>query len=500
MSTQTDELRFLLKHSSIYGIGTILARAVAFLMLPLYTHYLTTTDYGVMELIDTTTGLIGIVVGLGISASISRFYYERESQDERNRLISTVYIMIAVATSALVLAASSAAPTLARVILDDAKYAHYFRVGFANLLLGVMVDVGQSYLRMLYKSTLFITISTLSLVLGVSLNIYFIAHLHLGVLSILYTSFIVRIITGVPLTIHILHGTGLRYHHGDAKALLKYSLPILPAAMGNALLNYSDRYFIKSFVSVADAGVYGLANKLGSILHTLVTGPFIGTFQPRRFEIAAKEPDFGKVLQTVFDSFFLGLLFLSLGLAVYTPEIMVMMTAPGFYRAGQYVPLLLITNLIFAMKYHVDFGIFQTGKTQYYMWANIITAAVQLIGAFFLVRAYGSWGAAFAVLLSTTVNFALLHIFSSRLYPLKFAFGRCAGALMLAVGFYFAARAIATGHIVLDVVLKAFLLAAYVIALLLVKLVSAEEVLELRALIRSILKRRALANAGAAGQ
>src|SRR5262249_10593018 len=103
MSSKTTELKFLLKHSSIYGIGTVLSRAVAFLLLPLYTRYLTPTDYGVLELIDTTTGLVGIVVGLGVSTSVSRFYYQRETEAERNRLMSTVYILVTFGTTALLL-------------------------------------------------------------------------------------------------------------------------------------------------------------------------------------------------------------------------------------------------------------------------------------------------------------------------------------------------------------------------------------------------------------
>ncbi|MEP7242419.1 MAG: oligosaccharide flippase family protein [Gammaproteobacteria bacterium] len=489
MATQREELSFLLKHSSIYGVGTILNKAVAFLMLPLYTRYLTPTDYGIMELIDTTTGLIGIVVGLGVSAAISRFYYDRKTDDERNRLISTVYILITFGAMTVVGVASLFAPALARVVLDSEVYTSYFRISFASLFVGVLADVGQGYLRMQYKSVLFITLSTLSLVVGVSLNVFFIAHLRLGVLSILYTSLIIRVMVGLPLTISILYKTGLRFSGSDARALLKYSIPLLPATLGMTLVNYSDRYFIKGLTSIADAGIYSLAQKLGGVLHTMVTGPFISTFQPRRFQLAQERTDLPEMLGTVFDVFFIVLLFLSLGLAMFTPEIMVAMTTPSFYRAGLLVPLVALYHLIFGMKYHVDWGIMHSGKTEQYMWANVVTAGVQLTGAFFLIRAFGIWGAVYALLISTTFNVALLHWLSNRLHPVRFDFQRIAKLTTLAAAVYLLSHQIVTGHVALTIMLKTFLLGGYALLMPLTRLVSASEVSQARALVLSALRR-----------
>jgi len=487
--SQADELQFLLKHSSIYGIGTVLNKAVAFLMLPLYTRYLTPTDYGIMELIDTTTGLIGVVVGLGVSASISRFYYERTNDRDRNTLISTVFILVGSSAIIVVLVANLFAPMLARVVLDSEVYASYFRIAFGTLFVGILADIGQSYLRMQYKSVLFITLSTLSLVFGVALNVFFIAYLHLGVLSILYTSLILRIMIGVPLTAIILHGTGIRFSVQDAKGLLRYSIPLLPATLGSTLVNYSDRFFLKGFTSIAETGLYSLAQKMGGVLHTMVTGPFIATFQPRRFDLARDRTDLPQVLGKAFDAFFIVLLFLSLVVAVFTPEAMVAMTTESYYRAGLLVPLVLLYHFIFAMKYHVDWGIMYSGKTEQYMWTNLLTAVVQLTGAFFFIRAFGAWGAVYALLLSTSFNVTLLNILSSRIYPVPFNFGRIAKLVAVATVVYLGSHQIVTSHILLTLSLKALLLVVYLLLLPLMNLVSASEVAQVRALLSAAVRR-----------
>lgn len=492
MNSSTDELKFLLKHSSIYGVGNMLNRAVAFLLLPLYTHFMTPSDYGVLELIDVTTGLIGIVVGLGVASAISRFYYDAETEADRRCFISSVYLLVALAAGLLLALANHQAPLLARLVLSGERYTVYFQVAFGSLLLGLFIDVGLSYLRLLYKSTLFVAFSTLMLIVTVTLNVVMIVHLQQGAFGILCSTLIARSALGIPLTLAILWRTGLHFSAAHARALLKYSLPLIPSSVAMAIFNYSDRYLIKHYVSIADAGVYGLANKIGGVFHGLVTGPFIMTFLPRRFELAARQ-DAPQIFRSVFDWFFVGLLLLSLGLAVFVDEIMVVMTAPAFHRAGALVPLILLGTLVFGIKYHVDFGILYAKRTEYYLYANAAASLVQLPGAWLLVRAFGVWGAAWASLLAVTVNTTLLYLFSARFYAIDFDLGRNAKLLVLAIGAFGLSRLLDTPFWALTVFLKIAVLCGFVAAVVLTRLVSEGDLRQARALTAALWHRLQLA-------
>jgi O-antigen/teichoic acid export membrane protein len=491
VTSRTAELKFLLKHSAIYGVGNALSQAVAFVLLPLYTRYLTPSDYGVLELIDTTTGLIGIVVGLGVAMALSRFYYACDDDRDRRRLVSTVYVLVALGATGIVALANVAAPSLAVLVLDGERHTYYFRIAFASLLAGVFVDVGQAYLRMLYKSALFISLSLFSLVASVCLNVLFIVHMELGVLGVLYTTLVVRISVGVPLTAVILGRNGIGFSVSQAKQLLKYSLPLLPPSFGVAFMNYSDRYFIRHFASIADAGIYGLATKFGRSLHMIATSPFLMTFLPRRFQLAKERPDAPEVFRIVFDWFFLALLFLSLALSVFIPEIMVLMTTPQFYRAGALVPLALVGTLLFGVRYHVDFGILYSGRTKYYMYISIVAAAVQLVSLFFLVRAYGVWGAVFAGLISTGTYTALLYVVSARLYAIPFNVSRSVKLLGLAIFVYLVSQQIPAHEWVLVVLLKLVLLTGFLGVLPAAGLVSARELSQLRQVVMARFRRPA---------
>jgi O-antigen/teichoic acid export membrane protein len=489
MTDRRNELTFLFKHSSVYGLGNGLSRAVALLLLPLYTRYLTPTDYGVLELIEVTTGLVAIAVSLGITGALSRFYYAYDNAHDRGRLVCTVYGLLAFGSTIVLALAIFHSRRLAGLVLDSEQYTIHFRIALAGLIFGVFVDLGQSYLRMLYKSVFFVTLSVVTLVVSVLLNVFFIVQMELGVLGILYTNLITRVLVGIPLTVAILRQTGLGFSGQDARAVLSYSLPLLPSAILTAVASQGDRYFIKHYGSIADAGVYGLANKMGRVFHALLTVPFIGTFLPRRFQLAQERDDAPAVFRTIFDCVFFITLVASLTLAVFSEEIVSVMTTPAFYGAAVFIPVILLTRLVFGTKYHFDFGVLYSRKTQYYLYANLTTIVVQFAAMFVLIPAWGVWGAVCASLLATAVNSLALYVFSARLYPIPYNFARNGKLLTLAVAVYLLSLLLSGHGPELAIPLKALLLCAFVVLLPRTGIVSRSEISQVQALMGQMVAR-----------
>ena len=205
------EIKFLFTHSSIYGVGTIVSQLVAFIMLPVYTRFLTPKDYGILELINITTGIIGIVVTIGIARALSRFYYEFETLREQNKVVSTTYITYASIALCCILLLLNLTDFFSAIILDSKKYSYFFKINFINLALGGLIDIGLMYLRITKKPFVYISITITRLVMLLSLNILFIVFLRKGVLGIFYSTLITRILFSAIITVGILLRTNLRF-------------------------------------------------------------------------------------------------------------------------------------------------------------------------------------------------------------------------------------------------------------------------------------------------
>src|SRR5579884_1629801 len=98
------ELRRLTRHTAIYGIGGLVSRVLAVVLLPLYTSYLTTKDYGRVESITAATAVLSILLQLGVSSAFFRFYFD--TKDPARRLVvvrTSFWFTMAMSTLGLVL-------------------------------------------------------------------------------------------------------------------------------------------------------------------------------------------------------------------------------------------------------------------------------------------------------------------------------------------------------------------------------------------------------------
>ena len=84
-----QDLKRLVKDSLIYGIGTVSRSLIGFILIPLYTRYLTTEEYGILALALVALASLNILFELGMSKALFRFYFETETESDRSTVIGT---------------------------------------------------------------------------------------------------------------------------------------------------------------------------------------------------------------------------------------------------------------------------------------------------------------------------------------------------------------------------------------------------------------------------
>ena len=485
----SKEIKFLLTHSSIYGLGTVVSQIVAFLLLPLYTRYFTPSDYGVMSTVEVSIGIIGLVVTIGIARSLSRFYYESEKEIERNRVLSTAYVTYAViACLSLPLLLWISNP-LGKILLGSGNYGRLFTISFISLGLGGMIDIGMMYLRLIKKPTIFITITITRLLLLIAFNVFFIVHLQWGVLSIFVSSLIANILYASLLTTLILNKTKVNFSLHTSIEMLKYGLPIIPSSLGSTVVKQSDKYFVLYFMSLADMGIYSLALKFGNAVHNLLTIPFNMAYIPRRFEIMNRT-DAKEIYSKIFTYYIFTVGYIGLALSLLIPEILQVMVTPEFFSAGKIVPLVVLSMVIFGCQYHFDFGILHSKKTKYLAYINVGCSAVQIGLNLVLIKSYGMWGAVWSSIISLGLQTSLFYIVSDKLYRISYEFGRIGLYMVVACLFYGISTQLHTGIILGEIGIKLLLLILFPVAAIKLKIISQEEVTKLKEIYHSHIKSR----------
>jgi O-antigen/teichoic acid export membrane protein len=456
------ELSTLLKHSTIYGSSIVFGQAISFLLLPVYTRYLSPSDYGLMTLVNVSIDLIGLVAGLGIEQGMARFYSEGSSEDEKNLVVSTSYWMWAAATTLGLPLVYASSHSMSRIVFDSDSYGVYFRIAALSLFLSFGNTVGLLWFMLQRRPKAYSIISLSQSLLTIGLNIYFIVYQGTGVIGIFYASLISRSIAAIFLSSFVLSRVGARFGKTVAANMLRYSYPLVFSNVFRELVNQSDKYFINYFFSPFETGIYSLANKIGGSVHTVITSAFLRSYIARRFEIA-KQSDAGEIYGRVLKAYLVGIGSAGLVLSLFSREIIQAMTTPEYYEASIYIPLVVLSMIVFGLRYHFETGILLSRKTQYIAWVNGISAVINVVSNYLLVPRLKLWGA----LLSSIVSYAsadvLLYILSYRLFRVNFDIGFVIKFVAWLASLVILALVLPTSDMLETLALKSALIAGYVV-------------------------------------
>ena len=85
------EVKRLGKHTAVYGLGGLVSRILAVLLLPLYTHYLGPQGFGKIETVVALTTVLVIVLRMGISSAFFRFYFDTKDEAQRTLVVRTSF-------------------------------------------------------------------------------------------------------------------------------------------------------------------------------------------------------------------------------------------------------------------------------------------------------------------------------------------------------------------------------------------------------------------------
>jgi O-antigen/teichoic acid export membrane protein len=422
-------------HAGIYTVGIILNRAVSFLMLPIYTRFLTPADYGILELLEMTVDVVSIVAGVGIVNGLSKFYYQYETETARKEVVSTIFLMVIAFYSTACLISGFSSSTISNIVFRTSKYGYCVAISFVNLFLQFLTYVPLAYIRTKQKSMLFVLISTVSLVLQLSLNILFLIYLRKGLIGVLYSTMISSFVTSAILTIYTFSRVGFRFSGEKAGRLLKFGLPFVLSGFGAFILTFSDRYFLNHYRNLSQVGIYSLGYKFGFLLMAFPIQPLFNIWMVQRFELVNKQ-SYEKNFNQFLSWFFIITLAVGLFVSLTARDVLRIMSAPAFWGAYRIVPIVILAYFLQACTDFFNFGIFYTGKTKHIAYGTIVSTVVIIGLSFLLIPRYGMFGAAWATLVAFSVRLIYVYFASQKLFKIPYDLKRPAGVLGMSVVIY----------------------------------------------------------------
>jgi O-antigen/teichoic acid export membrane protein len=420
------------RHGIVYAAGMLLSKAVAFVMLPIYTRYLTPADYGTLQLVVVTFEVVSIVAGSRLGAGIFHFFHKATGQTARHRLLATTLVLMASTYLAATSAAFLAAPAIARLVFGSAANAALIRVAAAGLAFECLLLVPLAYLQVRERSALYVSANLAKLVMQLSLNILFIVYLRMGPIGVLLSTLIANLVLGSALTAYLVRQVGLRLSREAARDVVRFGLPFVGTQVATTVSTYGDRYFLQRSANVAAVGIYGLAYQFGFLLAWIGYVPFQSIWDPVRFEIA-KRADRDEVYARAFVYYNVVYLTTAVGIAVLVRDVLRVMSDPAYLPAADIVPVILCAYVFQGWTEFQNLGILIRERTVIVTWANWIAAATAVTGFATLTPPLKGLGAALATLTAFAVRHAIIYTAAQRLWPVRYRWGPVMRLVALAV-------------------------------------------------------------------
>lgn len=483
-----DELRKLLKHTGIYGAGTVLAKAVGFFMIPFYTHYLAPADYGTLELLDLSVTLIGLVLTTWMHTSIIRYYHDCDDRKDRNQAVSTMLIFGFVVGVVVAGCGIRFSHFLSALILKTPDLHSYVSLISLSLLVSSVNVVCLAYLRARQRSTLVVIAGLATMVLSLSLNIYFIAVQHSGAIGVLYSSVISNTLVTGALAVMTIRQVRLSFSYNKLTRMFVFGFPLIATAAAAFAVNFSDRFFLRHFSTISTVGIYALGYKFGFMLSLLMVQPFDMIWQSRVYEIA-KENRGSTVFPRVFEYYCFLLVTAALGMSIVIKELVSVASAPDFHAAYKVVPIVALAYVFQGTNRFFLAGTYIAKKTMYLGPVGLASAGANIGLNLILIPRYGMLGAAWATAISFFFMSALSFLVSQRVYPIPYVFTRVLMVMGVATLLYLASGLVALPSFALQVALKLALFAGFPMALYLIGFFDQGEVDRGKALAQQILNR-----------
>jgi len=422
-------LRKLLAQSAIYGTADVFTNVVSFLLLPLFTRFLSPADYGVLGVLLLFSAMAKILFRMGLDGAFFRVYYDQKGEAGQRRLAGTVALFAAGAGSLLLGGVVLWAGPLTRLLFSPASPPESWVVlAAADIYLGVFAFIPLNLLRIQDRPGLFSAFSVTRHTLHIGLKVVLVVR-GWGVPGILWSNVIATGVFSLALLPILVRHASLRFSPQLLRETMRFGLRKVPHGVMIQVQNLIDRRHLLAFVDLSQVGVYHAGYMIGTAVKFALSA-FEPAWQPFVYA-QLRKPDAATTLARIVTYAFASFVSVGLGVAVLSRELVQLMTAPEFHAAAGIVPVVTLAYVLHGTFLLTSIGIAIRKKTGYYPFITAIAATCNISANLLLIPRIGMMGAAWATVLSYGVMAALGLWISQRLYPMPLEWprlGRVTGA------------------------------------------------------------------------
>ncbi len=403
----------LIKNTGLFAISSFGSKILTFLILPLYSYVLTTSEFGIVDIYLTSLNLLLPVISLSIFDAVFRFVIDAETSEKKLQFFETGV------TFSTICMIASAFVALPASFLMKTQVVNIWMF-WLLIIFQMFISCIQQFLRAINKIAAYSISSVIYTFSYLICNVVFLAFLKYGVAGYLLSYVVAGVITCVYLII-ILHPQikalgRFRFSLLHLRSMLQYCIPLIPNAVLLWIMNAINRWFILYYCGTDSNGLYAFACKIPTIL-SMFTNVFFQAWQLSAIdEKESKDTSFSESIYSTIT--IICYVFTTIILTCARPMVKIF-TETSYWTAAEYIPYLLLGIVFqtFASFYGTIYIAYK--KTRAVLITSAIGAGITIIGNAIFVPLYGVQAACVITMVSYFFVWFIRMIDTKKLYSIK---------------------------------------------------------------------------------
>lgn len=261
MNTKVKEL---LSNTLLFTVANLGSKLMVFLMVPLYTVVLSTDEYGIADMVQTTATMLIPILTAMIAEGVLRFCFLKEYSSNEVFSIGIRMTLFGAFLGTLLCICFLYIPFFKALGL----YVLFIPVLFLS---NSMVNLFHKYSRGIGNVKASATAGLISTLIVILLNLCFLLVLKIGVLGYLMAYALGDFIAVAYMTFknNAVKAYTSAKNQKLRKDMLKYSIPLVPNSLSWWALSSVNRYVMLAWLGVSAVGIYSATLRIPTILTVL---------------------------------------------------------------------------------------------------------------------------------------------------------------------------------------------------------------------------------------
>lgn len=479
-----EQIKDIGKNTAVYGLGNLLSKFAAFLLIPLYTRYLTTSEVGIFALLEMLEKLLVTVAPLGVLRAIWRFFPETKKENHSQLVISGFVWTILINFILLALLA-----------FNYHGLSPFFGLNSGNqqliilVLLNIFFTLGGQFIKSLWqyqnRAFSFISLSLIQFVGVLVLSIVLVGYYQLGLWGLIVAKTIILGLVFIYCTVIILWRYRSLPSLNIYKKLFLYGIPLVLLALVTPVLSMASRAFLRYFVSLEEIGIYHIGYKFGMLINMFLVVPLQRGWMPMMYKMGLAEATKKIYPDVMFYYTVIGSLFF-IGLSLFIEPILKFVTRPEYLAGAYLVPIIAFAYFISGYRQFFIAGAALKDKTPRLALAAAIAISSNLVLNYFLIKYFSITGAAWSTLISYFILCVVVYLISRGLADFDWNFKRIFKVIFLAVLIFYSIFSLKELFPAYAILLSLLGIIIFVSALFILGIIKDKEIKGIKSLITQI--------------